>query len=41
MYSSTGIIPFAGTYTVTAQITSTNAGVTRTALWSSDVKIAN
>jgi methionine-rich copper-binding protein CopC len=41
MYSSTGIIPFAGTYTVTAQITSTNAGVTRTALWSSDVIIAN
>ena len=41
MYSSTGIIPFAGTYTVTAQITSTNDGVTRTALWSSDVIIAN
>ena len=40
-YSSTGIIPFAGTYTVTAQITSTNAGVTRTSLWSSDVIIAN
>ena len=40
-YSSTGIIPFAGTYTVTAQITSTNAGVTRTSLWSSDVIITN
>lgn len=40
-YSGTGIIPFAGTYTVTAQITSTNAGVTRTSLWSSDVIITN
>ena len=39
-YSSTGIIPFAGTYTVTAQITSTNSGVTRTALWSGDVEIS-
>ena len=40
LYSSTGIIPFAGSYTLTAQITSTNSGVTRTALWSGDVEIS-
>jgi methionine-rich copper-binding protein CopC len=40
LYSSAGVIPFAGSYTLTAQITSTNSGVTRTALWSSDVEIS-
>lgn len=40
LYSSTGVIPFAGSYTLTAQITSTNSGVTRTALWSGDVEIS-
>lgn len=40
LYSGTGVIPFAGSYTVTAQITSTNSGVTRTALWSGDVEIS-
>jgi methionine-rich copper-binding protein CopC len=40
LYSSTGIIRFAGSYTLTAQITSTNSGVTRTALWSGDVEIS-
>ena len=39
LYSSTGVIPFAGPYTLTAQITSTNSGVTRTALWSGDIEI--
>ena len=39
LYSATGIIPFAGLYTLTAQITSTNNGVTRTALWSGDIEI--
>ena len=40
LYSGTGVIPFAGSYTLTAQITSTNSGVTRTALWSGDVEIS-
>jgi methionine-rich copper-binding protein CopC len=40
LYSSTGVIPFAGSYTLTAQITSTNSGVTRTALWSGDIEIS-
>ena len=39
LYSATGIIPFAGLYTLTAQITSTKNGVTRTALWSGDIEI--
>ena len=39
LYSGTGVIPFAGSYTLTAQITSTNSGVTRTALWSGDIEI--
>ena len=40
LYSGTGVIPFAGSYTLTAQITSTNSGVTRTALWAGDVEIS-
>ena len=40
LYGGTGVIPFAGSYTLTAQITSTNSGVTRTALWSGDVEIS-
>jgi methionine-rich copper-binding protein CopC len=40
LYTSTGIIPFAGTYTLTAQINSVRNGATYTALWSNQVHIS-
>ncbi len=39
-YSSTGVIPFAGTYKVTAQITTVREGATYTALWTSSVRVS-